>query len=129
LIRAGRSFPCFSSFRSFRSFACFPALAAVLALAFAACKPSPVLVAERSAPVGQEFIRLYPDGKAEYGYAVVKENFKARGGYRYAHDTVFFLDESFKPHFPAGYLPIKQDVLYMDNGLHFKIRIDKLNAK
>ena len=101
----------------------------LLALALAACKPSPVLVAERSAPVGQEFIRLFPDGKAEYGYAVVKENFKARGGYRYARDTIFFLDESFRPHFPAGYLPIKEDVLYMDNGLHFLIKSDKLTAK
>ncbi|MEO6096690.1 MAG: hypothetical protein ABIW76_13720 [Fibrobacteria bacterium] len=104
-------------------------LASILAFAFAACKPSPVLVAERSAPVGSEFIRLYPDGKAEYGYAVVKENFKARGGYRYARDTVFFLDEAFRPHFPAGYLPVKQNVLYMDNGLHFKIKLDKLNSK
>lgn len=101
-------------------------LACFLAIALSACKPSPVLLAERSAPIGHEFIRLYPDGKAEYGFAVVKENFKARGGYRYARDTVFFLDESFKPHFPAGYLPVKEGVLYMDNGLHFKIKIDKL---
>jgi hypothetical protein len=104
-------------------------LACILALAFAGCKPSPVLEAERSAPIGREFIRLYPDGKAEYGFAVVKENFKARGGYRYARDTVFFLDESFRPHFPAGYLPVKHGVLYMDNGLHFTIKIDKLKPQ
>lgn len=88
----------------------------------AACRKSPVLVAERSAPVGNEFIRLYADGRAEYGFVVVRENLKAQGSYRYADDTVWFLSESFKPHFPAGYLPVKEGVLYMDSGLHFKIK-------
>jgi hypothetical protein len=101
--------------------------AAALALAvFAACRPAPVLEAERPAPVGREFIRLFPDGHAEYGYGVVKENLKAQGGYRYAHDTVWFLADAFRPHFPAGYLPIKGDVLYMESGLHFKIKTNKL---
>jgi hypothetical protein len=90
------------------------------------CKGSPVLEAERMAPVGSEFIRLYGDGHAEYGFAVVKENLKAQGGYRYAQDTVWFLAGSFKEHFPAGYLPVKEGVLYMENGLHFKIKKNTL---
>lgn len=90
------------------------------------CKASPVFSAERNAPVGNEFIRLFQDGHAEYGYVVVKENLKARGSYRYANDTVWFLDESFKRHFPAGYLPIKEGVLYMESGLHFKIKENAL---
>ncbi|MDB5103903.1 MAG: hypothetical protein JWP91_1592 [Fibrobacteres bacterium] len=99
-------------------------LAAILALA--GCKQAPVLVAERSAPVGNEFIRLYRDGRAEYGFVVVRENLKAQGSYRYANDTVWFLSESFKPHFPAGYLPIKEGVLFMESGLHFKIKTNTL---
>lgn len=103
--------------------------AAALALAvFSACRQGPVLEAERPAPVGSEFIRLFPDGHAEYGYGVVKENLKAQGGYRYAHDTIWFLADAFKPHFPAGYLPIKGDVLYMESGLHFKIKTNKLKG-
>jgi hypothetical protein len=90
------------------------------------CKGSPVLEAERMAPVGNEFIRLYADGQAEYGFVVVKENLKAQGGYRYAHDTVWFAD-AFKEHFPAGYLPVKEGVLYMENGRHFKIKKNTLN--
>ena len=93
------------------------------------CKPSPVFEAERNAPMGNEFIRLYPDGQAEYGFVVVKENIKAKGPYRYARDTVFFEGEAFRPHFPAMCLPIKDDVLYMGNGLHFKIKTDKLKPK
>jgi hypothetical protein len=102
------------------------ASAALVLSAFVACRPAPVLEAARPAPVGEEFIRLFPDGHAEYGYGVVKENLKAQGGYRYAHDTVWFLAEAFKPHFPAGYLPIKADVLFMESGLHFKIKTNKL---
>ena len=101
-------------------------LASLLASVLAGCREAPVFVAERSAPVGSEFIRLFKDGHAEYGYAVVKENLKAQGSYRYAQDTVWFLAEAFKPHFPAGYLPIKGDVLFMESGLHFKIKTDKL---
>jgi hypothetical protein len=93
---------------------------------FLGCKQSPVLEAERSAPVGSEFIRLYADGHAEYGYGVVRENLKAQGAYRYARDTVWFLADAFKPHFPAGYLPIHNDELYMESGLHFKIKKNKL---
>ncbi|GEM_PF-4962698 len=108
----------------------FAALCVLSMLLFlCGCKGSPVFVAERSAPVGNEFIRLYANGHAEYGYQVVSENLKAQGDYRYAKDTVWFLSDAFKPHFPAGYLPIKEDVLYMENGLHFKIKIDKLKAK
>ena len=102
------------------------ALALALPVLWIGCKAAPVLSAERSAPVGNEFIRLFRDGHAEYGYVVVKENLKARGSYRYANDTVWFLDESFKPHFPAGYLPIKEGVLYMESGLHFKIKTNSL---
>ena len=96
--------------------------ASILAVCLSACKPRPIFVAERTAPVGNEFIRLFPDGTAEYGYVVVRENLKAQGGYRYANDTVWFLADAFKEHFPAGYLPIKGDVLYMESGLHFKIK-------
>jgi|SRR5690606_794733 len=96
--------------------------AAILSLGLWGCgKDGAVLVAERAAPVGGEFIRLYGDGNAEYGYAVVKENLKAQGGYRYANDTIWFLAEAFKPHFPAGYLPIFGDSLFMGSGLHFRI--------
>jgi hypothetical protein len=101
-------------------------LALVSLPALTGCKSTPVLLAERTAPVGNEFIRLYPDGRAEYGFVVVRENLKAQGSYRYANDTVWFLSEAFKPHFPAGYLPIKEDVLYMESGLHFKIKVNKL---
>lgn len=101
---------------------------AVLAVALPGCREAPVLLAERSAPVGNEFIRLFKDGHAEYGYQVVKENLKAQGGYRYAQDTVWFLAEAFKPHFPAGYLPIKGGVLFMESGLHFTIKSNKLMA-
>ena len=93
-----------------------------------ACRGAPVFVAERSAPVGNEFIRLFPDGHAEYGYQVVKENLKAQGAYRFARDTVWFDDASFKAHFPEGFLAIEGDVLFMGNGLHFKIKTDKLRA-
>lgn len=97
-------------------------LVATLALCgFAGCKGGEALSAERAAPVGREFIRLYQDGRAEYGYAVVKENIKARGGYRYAQDTVWFQADAFKPHFPGGYLPVFGDTLFMGNGLHFRI--------
>jgi hypothetical protein len=104
-------------------------LFATMALAMAAlqgCKGSPVLEAERNAPVGKEFIRLYGDGRAEYGYGVVSEHIKAQGSYRYARDTVWFESGDFKEHFPAGYLPVKEGVLYMDNGLHFEIKKNSL---
>jgi hypothetical protein len=80
-----------------------------------------VLVAERSAPMGGEFLRFYKDGTAVYGFAVVKENIKAEGHYRYSHDTLYFLSESFKEHFPSGFLNILGDTLYMASGLHFKV--------
>jgi hypothetical protein len=102
------------------------ALAICAAALLAGCKGETVLEAERSAPVGNEFIRLYGDGRAEYGYAVVKENLKAQGAYRYANDTVWFLAEAFKPHFPAGYLPIADGKLVMASGLHFKVKKNKL---
>ena len=102
--------------------------AAILSASILGCREAPVLLAERSAPVGNEFIRLFKDGRAEYGYQVVKENLKAQGAYRYAQDTVWFQAESFKPHFPAGYLPIKGDVLFMESGLHFAIKTNKLKG-
>ncbi|MDQ3000755.1 MAG: hypothetical protein M3Y08_05795 [Fibrobacterota bacterium] len=104
--------------------------ASLLAICAAAivsgCKGETILEAERSAPVGNEFIRLYPDGRAEYGYVVVKENLKAQGTYRYANDTLWFLAEAFKPHFPGGYLPIADGKLVMGSGLHFRIKKNKL---
>jgi hypothetical protein len=104
---------------------CFAAIALSLA-ALQGCKGAPVLEAERNAPVGKEFIRLYGDGRAEYGYGVVSEHIKAQGSYRYARDTVWFESGGFKEHFPAGYLPVKEGVLYMDNGLHFGIKKNSL---
>lgn len=94
-----------------------------------ACREAPLLLAERSAPVGNEFIRLFKDGHAEYGYQVVKENLKAQGAYRYAQDTVWFQAEAFKPHFPAGFLAIQGDVLFMESGLHFAIKSNSLKGK
>lgn len=111
--------------RPFPALAALAALMALMALCLAACRGAPVLEAERNAPVGNEFIRLYGDGSAEYGFVVVKENLKAQGSYRYTHDTVWFSD-AFKEHFPAGYLPVREGVLYMDNGLHFAIKTNKL---
>jgi hypothetical protein len=84
---------------SFRVF--FLLFALFAALGLPGCRRSPVFEAERNAPVGNEFIRLYADGHAEYGFVVVRENLKAQGSYRYARDTVWFLSDSFKPHFPA----------------------------
>jgi hypothetical protein len=80
-----------------------------------------VLTAERSALMGGEFLRFYKDGTAIYGFAVVKENIKAQGQYRYAHDSLYFLSEAFRPHFPEGCITIRGDSLYMVNGLHFKV--------
>lgn len=85
------------------------------------------LSAERAAPVGGEFLRFYADSTAEYGYAVVKENIKAKGNYRYSGDTLYFLSEAFKPHFPEGLITIRGDTLYMASGLHFKITKNKLS--
>jgi hypothetical protein len=107
---------------SLRAFLC----AAMGALLLACGKHGGVVLsAERKAQVGGEFIRCYKDGTVEYGYGVVKENLKATGTYRYAHDTLF-LSDSFKEHFPAGYLPVKGDVLYMESGLHFEIKKNAL---
>ena len=110
-----------------KNFFCTLALSVLLVLAgslgLIACSKGggTVLTAERSAPVGGEFLRFYKDGTAVYGFAVVKENVKAKGNYRYSGDTLFFLSESFKPHFPDGLITIRGDTLYMVSGLHFKI--------
>jgi hypothetical protein len=85
-----------------------------------------VLSAERSAPIGGEFIRFYSDGKVDYGFAVVHEKMKAQGSYRYSNDTLYFLSESFKPHFPDGFITIRGDILFMASGLHFRITKNKL---
>src|SRR3954470_8716826 len=78
-----------------------------------------VLSAERKAQMGGEFIRVYDDGYAEYGYGVVSDKLKAKGGYRYSGDTLYFLDESFRPHFPQGFVVLKAGVLFMESGFHF----------
>gem|GEM_PF-3597303 len=88
-----------------------------------------VLSAERAAPVGGEFLRFYADGTAEYGYAVVKENLKAKGAYRYSGDTLYFLSEAFRPYFPGSLITIRGDTLYMDSGLHFKITKNKITKR
>lgn len=93
------------------------------ALAFAAGCKSRNLVwqAERKAQIGGEFIRLYDDGHAEYGYGVVTEKLKAEGAYRLAADTLWLLDPSFRAHFPKGYLPVRHGVVLMESGLHFQV--------
>lgn len=102
---------------------------ALFALAACGRHGGVVLSAERKAQVGGEFLRFYADGTAEYGYGVVKENLKAQGAYRYAHDTLYFQSETFREPFPAGYLPIKAGVLFMDNGLHFTITKNTLSPR
>ncbi len=79
------------------------------------------LSAERAAPIGGEFLRFYKDSTVDYGYAVVKENMKAQGRYRYSQDTLYFLSGPFKEHFPEGFLMIRGDTLFMGNGLHFRV--------
>lgn len=99
-------------------------LALLLGFCFQACGKGGhrlVLSAERAAPVGGEFLRFYADSTVEYGYAVVKENIKAKGSYRYSRDTLYFLSEAFKPHFHEGLITIQGDTLFMASGLHFKI--------
>lgn len=96
-------------------------LAAVLALMACGKSRTVVMQAERKAQIGGEFIRLYDDGSAEYGYGVVSEKLKAEGRYRYAGDTLHFLDESFRPHFPKGYLIVKEGVVIMETGFHFLV--------
>jgi hypothetical protein len=100
-----------------------------LGLCFHACGKGGhrlVLSAERAAPIGGEFLRFYADSTAEYGYAVVRENIKAKGAYRYSGDTLYFLSEAFTPHFREGLITIRGDTLYMASGLHFKITKNKL---
>lgn len=77
--------------------------------------------AERKAQIGGEFIRLFDDGHGEYGYGVVSEKLKAEGPCRLAGDTLWFLDPSFKAHFPKGFLPIRHGVVIMESGLHFQV--------
>lgn len=90
--------------------------------ALSACKSrNLVWQAERKAQVGGEFIRLYDDGHAEYGYGVVSEKLKAEGAYRHERDTLWLLDPSFLEHFPKGFLPIVDGVVIMESGLHFLV--------
>lgn len=94
----------------------------VLPAALAGCKSKTVVFqAERKAPIGGEFIRLYDDGHAEYGYGVVSEKLKAEGAYRYSQDTLYLLDESFRKHFPAGFLLVREGIVFMESGLHFLV--------
>ncbi len=96
-------------------------LAAFLALA-AGCKSRTVVwQAERKAQIGGEFIRVFDDGRGEYGYGVVSEKLKAEGACRLAGDTLWFQDPSFKAHFPKGFLPIKHGVVIMESGFHFLV--------
>jgi hypothetical protein len=103
----------------------FPlASAAVLGalLGLGGCKQR-VLVwqAERKAQIGGEFLRVYDDGHGEYGYGVVSEKLKAEGATRLTPDTLFLLDASYKAHFPAGFLPIREGVVIMPTGFHFLV--------
>lgn len=86
------------------------------------CKSKTVVFqAERKAQIGGEFIRLYDDGRAEYGYGVVSEKLKAEGPYRFSQDTLYLPDESFRKHFPAGFLVVREGVVFMESGLHFLV--------
>lgn len=86
------------------------------------CKSRTVVwQAERKAAIGGEFIRLYDDGHAEYGYGVVSEKLKAEGPYRMVQDTLWLPDPSFKEHFPKGFLAVSQGVVIMESGLHFLV--------
>jgi hypothetical protein len=80
-----------------------------------------VLHAERKAQIGGEFLRLYDDGSAEYGYGVVSEKLKAEGRYRYVGDTLWLEGGDFRKHFPAGFLVIKEGVVIMESGFHFLV--------
>src|SRR3954467_3426167 len=92
------------------------ALLCLCAFQLSACKKRTlVLSAERKAQMGGEFIRAYDDGYAEYGYGVVSDKLKAKGSYRYSGDPLYFLDESFRPHFPQGFVTIKAGVLFMES--------------
>ncbi len=98
--------------------------AAILALmaGLAGCKSGKLVwAAERKAQMGGEFIRLYDDGRAEYGYGVVTEKLKAEGPYHRNGDTLFFDDPSFLPHFSKGYLIEKRGTVLMESGFHFLV--------
>jgi hypothetical protein len=89
---------------------------------FTGCKSHKLVwQAERKAQIGGEFIRLYDDGQAEYGYGVVTEKLKAKGAYRLAQDTLWLLDPSFQNHFEKGYLVVSEGVVIMESGLHFQV--------
>ena len=93
-----------------------------LCLFLSACKSKTmVFQAERKAQIGGEFIRLFDDGHAEYGYGVVTEKLKAEGSYRFSNDTLYLLDESFLKHFPAGHLIVKEGVVLMESGFDFVV--------
>lgn len=99
-----------------------PLAAFALSLSLAGCRSKTlVFQAERKAQIGGEFIRLYDDGRAEYGYGVVSEKLKAEGAYRYSQDTLYLLDESFRKHFPAGFLVVREGIVFMESGLHFLV--------
>ena len=88
-----------------------------------------VLLAERKAQVGGEFLRFYDDGQAEYGYAVVSEKIKARGTYRLSGDTLYFLTGGFEAHFPEGFITRRGDILFMESRLHFTVVSDNLKGE
>lgn len=98
------------------------AVPALLALLCAGCKSRNVVwQAERKAQIGGEFIRLFDDGHAEYGYGVVSEKLKAEGACRLAGDTLWLEDPSFRAHFPKGFLVVVDGVVIMESGLHFLV--------
>lgn len=99
----------------------FSCLVLAAALLLSCKKGNLVFQAERKAQIGGEFIRLYDNGHAEYGYGVVSDKLKAEGAYRYVQDTLYFLDPGFKAHFPAGYLLVKEGVVFMPSGFHFLV--------
>jgi hypothetical protein len=99
-----------------------PLLAVLALLLLPSCKQRALVwQAERKAQIGGEFIRLFDDGTAEYGYGVVSEKLKAKGPYRLTRDTLFLDDPGFKAHFPAGFLPIVDGVVIMPTGFHFLV--------
>lgn len=97
-------------------------VACAICFVLSACKSNTIVFqAERKAQIGGEFIRLFDDGHAEYGYGVVSEKLKAEGAYRFSQDTLYLPDESFRKHFPAGYLIVKEGIVFMEGGFHFLV--------
>jgi hypothetical protein len=94
----------------------------IAAFSLSGCKSGKVIwAAERKAQMGGEFIRLFDDGHAEYGFGVVTEKLKAEGPYHRKGDTLFFDDPSFLPHFSKGWVIEKRGTVLMESGFHFLV--------